>query len=51
MTGQAAVKTFPLKMTPEFNQKLRVVAAKKDTSIQAYIMKAVEDRLKKDGVK
>lgn len=51
MIGQAAIKTFPLKMTPEFNQQLRIIAAEKDMSMQAYIMKAIETQLKRDGVK
>jgi predicted HicB family RNase H-like nuclease len=45
--GENRTKTFPLKMSPEFNHKLRVLAAEQGTTIQQLVTDAINEKLAK----
>lgn len=42
-------KRFPLVMNPEFAKALKVEAAKKDETMTTYVVKAIEQRMKRES--
>lgn len=43
------IKTFPLKLTEEFHNKLKEAAYISRESIHEYILKAIEERIEKEN--
>lgn len=49
MTEQLKVKTFPLRMSDKLNHNLKVLAAKRNVPLQAWIMEAVQEKMNKES--
>lgn len=48
IADEVRVKNFPVKMSPQLNQIVKVTAAKENVSMHHWVMQAIIEKLERD---